>query len=156
MNANDIYTEVTNTIIELLESHQLEGFKKSWITFGQDNDYARNPSTNRYYAGINQFLLSYKLTKKGYLKNVWMTYQQISKAGGHVKKSEKSTPVIFFKPSWIDANKKYYSEQTVKEMGFEKSQALGITSIPFTVSLTLLHKQKDFLVSITKSKTHLN
>ena len=129
MKTNEIYQSVTQTIIELLEDHQ-QNWERPWIAFGQDNDHARNPTTEHYYRGINQFLLSFKLMKKGYLKNMWMTFNQIKKDGGHVKKGEKSTPIIFYKTAYIDENKKYFAPAVVKTMSAAQLKNRGITSIP--------------------------
>lgn len=130
MKPHDIYQDVTNTIIDLLETHQKENFSKPWIALGADNDFARNPSTGNYYRGINQFLLSYKLMKKSYLSNEWMTFNQIKTLGGTVKKGEKSTPVIFYKTAFIDQHKKYYSPQVVEKMSDAKARSLGIDAVP--------------------------
>jgi antirestriction protein ArdC len=75
MNFQEIYQNVTNTIIELLEGH-LEKWNKPGIGFGQDQDYARNLISGILYRNINQFLLGYFLMKKGYLKNSWITFKQ--------------------------------------------------------------------------------
>lgn len=129
MHTNEIYQNVTTTITELLQSH-LEDWNKPWIAIGQDNDYARNPSTGLYYRGINQFLLSFSLMKKEYLNNVWMTFKQIKDRDGQVLKGEKSTPVIFYKTAWIDKNKKYYKPETVKAMGVARMAELAVGPIP--------------------------
>lgn len=129
MNSHEIYQMVTDTIIELLEQHQ-KGWNKPWISLGTDNDYARNPTTEKYYRGINQFLLGFSMMKKGYLKNQWATFKQIKSQKGSVLKGEKSTPVIFYKTAYIDDKKKYYKPDVVKKMNFNQMQSLGINTIP--------------------------
>ncbi len=129
MKTHEIYQYVTDTIISLLETH-MEDWNKPWISFGQDTDYARNPSSSRYYRGINQFLLSFALIHKGYFKNVWMTFNQIKDMEGFVKKDEKSLPVIFYKSAFIDKSNRYYAPETVSEMGTEKAHSLGIQNVP--------------------------
>lgn len=96
MHPQEIYQSVTNTIIDLLESH-LEDWKRPWIAFGQDGDFARNAENNIYYRGINQFLLSCTLTAKEYFKNQWLTFKQAQQLGGKILKGEKSSPILFFK-----------------------------------------------------------
>lgn len=129
MNPHEIYQSVTNTIIELLENHA-QNWDKPWLSLGQDNDYARNPKTGKYYRGINQFLLSFQLMRKGYLKNVGMTLNQIQDMQGQVLKGEKVTPVIFYKSAWIDRIKKYYPPEAVKTMSMGKMESFGIAAIP--------------------------
>lgn len=128
MRTQELYQSVTKTIIDLLEAHQLS-WDRPWISFGQDDDYARNPSTGRYYRGINQFLLSYSLMQQGYLKNQWMTFAQIKQAGGLVLKGEKSLPVVFYKTAYVDQSRKYYLPETIQALGVEQCRKLGIDSI---------------------------
>lgn len=94
MKTNEIYQSVTDTIIDLLQSHQKE-WNRPWISFGQDNDYARNITTGKYYRGVNQFLLSFMLMRKGFFKNTWLTFKQTQSLGGHVKKGESLRPSFF-------------------------------------------------------------
>ena len=143
MKTNEIYQNVTDSIIKLLET-QLEGWNKPWITFGQDNDYAKNAKTEKYYRGINQFLLSFKLMEKGFFKNTWLTFNQIKEKGGQVLKGEKSTPIIFYKKAFVDQNKKYYKAEQVKGMPIQQTSSLELTSIP------LLKLYRVFNVSQTK------
>ncbi len=129
MRPQDIYSSVTQTIIELLESHQLT-WERPWIALGQDNDFARNPTTQNYYRGINQFVLSTQLLKKSYLKNMWMTFAQAKNLKGQVKKGEKSTPIIFYKTMYKDRENKSVSPDFVQSLTPVQCQSLGITSIP--------------------------
>ena len=128
MNTNDIYQTVTNTIIELLESHQKD-WNKPWIAFGQDNELART-TKDKYYQGINQFLLSFTLMNKGYLKNVWLTFNQAKDMGGYIKKGEQSTPIVFYKQAFINENKKYVPAEKVETMSKAQIKEAGIKSIP--------------------------
>ena len=106
MKQHEIYQTVTDSIIELLGQHKQE-WDRPWITFGQSGDMAHNATTGKGYRGINQFLLSFVLVAKGYLQNSWVTFNQVKAMGGHVLKGEKSVPIVFFKSTYIDQNKKY-------------------------------------------------
>ena len=64
MKQNDIYQMVTDSVIELLENHELEGWRKPWIALGADNAPARNATTDKTYRGVNQFLLGMSLALK--------------------------------------------------------------------------------------------
>jgi len=129
MNQNEIYQKVTDTIIKLLETH-LEDWKRPWIAFGQDQDYARNAESGSYYRGINQFLLSSMLINKSYIKNQWLTFKQALDLGGNIRRGEKSCPVIFYKTGFIDSEKRYYSEKTIQGMSNEAREAKGLHKIP--------------------------
>ena len=130
MRSNEIYEHVTNTIIDLLESH-LEKWDKPWISLGVDNQPANNPASSQpYYRGINQFLLSFQMNQKGFLKNQWATFSQIKNMNGNVMKGEKSTPVIFYKTAFIDKNKKYHKPDQVKLMNINVQMEKGIETVP--------------------------
>ncbi len=130
MKINDIYQSVTNTIIDLLENHQTSNFTRPWILMGQDGDFARNPTTGKYYRGINQLLLSTMLLKRKYLNNTWVTFNQAKKLGGNILKGEKSTPIVFYKTSYINENKKYIPAAKAQGMSAQEREANGINTIP--------------------------
>lgn len=130
MKTNEIYQSVTDTIIELLEDHQEHNFTRPWILMGQDGDFARNPSTGKYYRGINQLLLSSMLLKQKYLNNTWMTFKQVSNLGGKVRKGEKSTPIVFYKTVYLAENKKHVPLAKAKLMSEEERKKNGIKIVP--------------------------
>ena len=130
MKTNDIYQSVTDTIIELLEDHQEHDYTRPWILMGQDGDFARNPTTGKYYRGINQLLLSTMLLKRKYLNNTWMTFNQISKLGGKVLKGERSSPIVFYKTAYINENKKYVPIAKAEKMSAQEREGSGIKAIP--------------------------
>lgn len=80
----DIYAEVTARIIEQLEQGVIP-WRKPWITSGA----AISHSTGKPYSLLNQILL----TKPG----EYVTFNQITAEGGHVKKGAKSSMVVFWK-----------------------------------------------------------
>jgi len=129
MKTNEIYQSVTDTIINLLES-QLENWNRPWIAFGQDNDFARNADSRRYYRGVNQFLLSFVMLHKGYFKNAWMTFNQVKELGGHVLKGEKAAPVIFYKTAYLDGYSKYVPVKQIEGRSRDELRGAGLTDIP--------------------------
>lgn len=128
MKQDEIYQAVTDTIIELLENHREGEFKRPWIMIGQDGDYARNPTTGKYYRGINQLLLSTMLMKREYINNTWMTFKQVKDLGGHVLKGEISTPIIFYKTTYKDEDNRYVPPQIYQSMSSD--QQLQVSTIP--------------------------
>ncbi len=85
----DIYQTVTDRIISLLERGTLP-WRKNWSA---GTGMPRNLISKREYRGINVFLLS----AMSYSSPYWLTYKQATDLGGHVRKGEKSTQVIFWK-----------------------------------------------------------
>lgn len=79
---NKVYEMVTNKIIEKLENGTVP-WKKPF-----KNSKAVNWFTQKPYRGINQILLD---------GGEYATFNQIKKAGGKVKKGEKSHIVVFWK-----------------------------------------------------------
>jgi len=82
------YEIVTERIVNLLESGIIP-WRKPWTSTG----LPRNLVSKKPYKGVNYFLLS--ATK--YVSPFWLTYRQARELGGHVRKGEESTIVIFWK-----------------------------------------------------------
>lgn len=77
-------------IIRLMEAGTIP-WRKTWFT--RKWGVARNGATNRRYTGINTILLS----TNDFTDPRWVTYNQIKALGGHVKKGEHGTPIVFAK-----------------------------------------------------------
>lgn len=56
----------------------------------------KNLLTGRPYTGGNSLYLSVAALEKGYADNRWATYRQITAAGGHVRRGEKGTQILFW------------------------------------------------------------
>lgn len=87
----DLYQEVTDRIIEALENGTAP-----WVKPWKSGQYAlpHNGATGRRYSGINVFLL----WATQYTDNRWYTFKQARAKNGCVRKGEKGTGIIFFKP----------------------------------------------------------
>jgi len=94
MNA---YETITERIVEQLEKG-IVPWKKEWNGAG-GNGLPRNFQTGKPYRGVN--ILS--LLCSEYSSNKWMTYKQAQELGGHVRKGERGTPVVYWNtPKVID------------------------------------------------------
>jgi len=89
-NKIDIYTEVTNRIIEKLETGCIPWIKP-WHT---ENTLDKNIKTGNEYNGINRIILG----MSGYQSNVWGSFKQWSDLGAKVKLHEHGTRIVFYKP----------------------------------------------------------
>lgn len=98
MNANDIRTSITNTIIESLEAGGLPAWRKPWAFDPNGLGLATSLSTGKQYNGINQLLLQVLSMKRGYQCKWFGTFNQIKSAGAIVQKGEKAIPIILFRP----------------------------------------------------------
>lgn len=89
----DIYQEVTNQIIAELEKGTAPWSSPFWSEVSQPIR-----STGEAYKGVNVFILSMAAMRGGWESNEYYTYQQAKALGGQVRKGEKGTTIIFFKP----------------------------------------------------------
>ena len=103
----DIYAMVTDKIINLLENGVVP-WRRPWTSTG----LPRNLVSKKPYRGVNVFLLS----ASKYVSPFWLTMRQANELGGHIRKGEESTAIVFWKienakasPEELDA------EETEKE-----------------------------------------
>ena len=89
----DIAEIVTAKIIEKLESGVIP-WRKPWRTLAGEG-LPRNLVSGKPYRGINVFILACQEFESNY----WITYRQAQERGGHIRKGEHGTPVIFW--NWI-------------------------------------------------------
>lgn len=86
----DIYEEVTNQIVALLEVGT-RPWSPSWAS-GASSLPLRHEGTP--YRGINILLLWSAAMMRGYANPYWMTYRQAHELGGQVRKGEKGNLVV--------------------------------------------------------------
>ena len=85
----NIYEKITEFICGLLKTG-VAPWTKPWKV---SRGLPRNLVSKKAYRGINTFLLHACQYESPY----WLTYKQATEAGGHVRKGEKSCPVVFWK-----------------------------------------------------------
>lgn len=90
----DLYAEVTNKIVEALEKGGVPPWVKPWTGTG-GGLMPMNGVTKKPYRGVNVVVL----LCGDYADCRWYTFQQSKEAGGSVRKGEKGTLCVFFKPS---------------------------------------------------------
>lgn len=83
--SRDIYETITARFIEQLKSGTVP-WQKPWLS-------AQNIVSQKPYRGINSLLLGSAPFKSPF----WVSFKQALDLGGHVRKGEKSTPVIYYK-----------------------------------------------------------
>jgi antirestriction protein ArdC len=146
----DIYQAITDRFIEQLKRETVP-WQKPWLSV--QNIVSRKP-----YRGINALLLG--LTN--YRSPFWLTFKQALDLGGHVKKAEKSTPVIYYK---LFEKQDEAGNVVVREDGnpyripfvrwsnvFNLDQTKGITppAIAATQSVTQPHEKAAAIVENSK------
>ena len=93
--AFDIYQAVTDRITEMLDRGTVPWRHPIHNTGGDGRP--KNLESGKPYRGVNVFLLGITSWMKGYGSAYWMTFRQAQENGGHVKKGEKSSMVVFWK-----------------------------------------------------------
>lgn len=83
----DAYQEITDLMINELESGKAP-WRRPWGVSGMKPK--TNLFTGRVYGITNQFILR----TRPYVSSYWVGFDQARQAGGHVRKGEKSTPII--------------------------------------------------------------
>lgn len=92
----DIYQEVTDQIIAALEQGTAP-WVKPWKDAPGAGDFPHNYISGRPYSGVNVLLLWAEAMNKGYRSSAWLTFKQAKDKGGHVRKGEKGTRIVFWK-----------------------------------------------------------
>lgn len=86
-----IYQLVTDRVIEAILRNQAVPWACPWRTGGYEGAPA-NLASKRAYSGINVLLLS----MSGFRSKWWLTFRQVQKLGGTVKKGQRGTPIVFW------------------------------------------------------------
>ncbi|MDB5342406.1 MAG: traC [Schlesneria sp.] len=91
----DIYTRITNGIVEQLE----RGVRPWFKPWNAEHTAGRITRPLRYngekYSGINILTLWMSSELQGFVSPFWMTFKQALELGGHVKKGEHGSPVVY-------------------------------------------------------------
>ncbi|MFK7735159.1 MAG: ArdC family protein [Pirellulaceae bacterium] len=106
-NRSDIYQTVTDTILKQLEDG-VRPWLKPWNAEHAAGRITRPLRHNgEAYHGINILMLWASAEQQGFAAPLWLTFKQAQELGGHVKKGEKGSPVVYastFRKSEQDDN----------------------------------------------------
>jgi len=92
----NLYDEITDMIISELEAGRVP-WVQPWGTAAAKAQLAmpRNASTDRQYSGINILILWGAVIERGFTGQSWLTFRQALSLGGHVRKGERGTTVVY-------------------------------------------------------------
>lgn len=91
----DVYTRVTDRIISDLE-RGIRTWLKPWNAGHTAGKITRPLRHNGIpYQGMNILLLWGEALEKGYSAPIWITFKQAQELGGHVRKGEKGSLVVY-------------------------------------------------------------
>ena len=116
----DVYSRVTNRIIESLEAGT-RPWLKPWST-PKDDRLPELPvrANGTAYRGVNILLLWGDALDKGFTCKTWMTFKQAEERGGHVRKGEKGSTVVYADKA-TKTETDGTGEEVQREFGFMKS-----------------------------------
>ncbi len=102
MNNQEIVAKVTSRIITQLEQG-VKPWECVWDRSGEQWGIPRNGKTQEHYHGINIPILWETASRMSYTTDIWLGFEQARAMGGHVKKGEKGTAGIIYKPLVVDS-----------------------------------------------------
>jgi antirestriction protein ArdC len=102
LGVQQLYEQVTRTIISEIEAGNLAPWLCPWKTQQRCGIMPVNAVTGHTYAGLNVLVLWLERNKQQYKENAWLTYKQCQEAGGQVRKGERSTGIIYVNKQVIE------------------------------------------------------
>ena len=92
----NLYDEITDKIIAELEAGRVP-WVQPWGTSVAKAPLGlpRNAATSRSYSGINVLILWGAVIEHGFPGQGWLTFRQALSLGGHVRKGERGTTVVY-------------------------------------------------------------
>lgn len=74
----------------------------------------KNASTDRHYTGVNVLILWGAVIECGFTGQSWLTFRQALSFGGHVRKSERGTTVVYA-DRFVPSDEKQRATETGEE-----------------------------------------
>jgi antirestriction protein ArdC len=97
LTQTQIREEITNKIVEGLKAGVIP-WRKPWRSIPDPVRTPTNFVTNRDYQGMNIPLLWLAQQQKGYPAGYWASFNQWKSVGCNVRKGEKATTIVLWKP----------------------------------------------------------
>ncbi len=91
-----LYDEITNKIIAELDAGRVP-WVRPWGTAAAQASLAmpQSAATGRRYSGINVLILWGAAVEHGFTCQRWLTFRQAVSLGGHIRKGERGTTVVY-------------------------------------------------------------
>jgi antirestriction protein ArdC len=93
----EIRQTITEKIVAALRSGTVPFWRRPW-TQSENAGFPTDVVSGKKYQGINTWLTALAALEKGYDSKWWGTYQQWRSLGGQVRRGEKGTQIILYKP----------------------------------------------------------
>ncbi len=111
----NLYDEITEKIIAELEAGRVP-WVQPWGTAAAKAPLAmpKNASTDRQYSGVNILILWRAVIEHGFTGQNWLTFRQALSLGGHVRKGERGTTVVYA-DRFVPSDEKRRAAETLEE-----------------------------------------
>lgn len=103
----DLYATITDKILDIMKDGVIP-WHKPWLKSGSH----RSLVSGKQYRGVNVFLLSCSSFNSPW----WLTFNQAKAKGGKVKKGEKGTMIVFWKPLQLKERNTETGEEEKKKV----------------------------------------
>lgn len=97
-NQTEIRQHITDQIIESLTNAELPPWRKPWSDDPNAPGLHTSLSSGDAYRGINQLILQASASRQNFNSKWWGTYRQIQNSGANVRKGQKATKIVLWKP----------------------------------------------------------
>jgi antirestriction protein ArdC len=141
-NRKPIYDEITDRVLKALE-RGVEGWQKPWRSCAPENAIAKRP-----YRGINVLLLNIAASERGYASHRWISYRAATAAGGHVRRGERATTIVWWERRAISSSGQHTNESDDASAPEPRSAWLTRTHSVFNLD------QCEGLDSLREESTH--
>lgn len=110
-----LYDEITDKIIAELEAGRVP-WVQPWGTEAAKAPLSmpRNAASARPYSGINVLILWGAVIERGFSGQSWLTFRQALALGGHVRKGERGTTVVYA-DRFVPADERRRARETGEE-----------------------------------------
>jgi antirestriction protein ArdC len=116
----DVYTRITDKIIADLEKG-VRPWHQPWNAEHAAGRITRPLRHNGIpYAGMNVIMLWAEAMEKGYAAPIWMTFRQAKELGGHVRKGERGTLVVYASTIQRTETDEATGQETERDIPFMK------------------------------------
>ena len=126
IESKDIYQQITDQIIEALSQ------STDWVMPWHQKRLRlpQNALTQNPYSGVNILSLWIASYKNHYASPLWGTYKQWQALGAHVRKGEKSYPIVFYKDFEVEEkNEETGDLETVKRFVLKASSVFNAAQV---------------------------
>lgn len=116
----EVRQQITSDIIAALSSNGLPPWRKPWAFDPNAPGLHASLSSKQSYRGINQLILQLSSMRQNFRSKWWGTFAQIQALGGSVRKGQKATKIILWKP--VDRKKTKEDGESVGDKFFVMRQ----------------------------------